>query len=106
MLAMGVLTYVALSDQGILGASGWADVLGFVAAISAGLLFFGWVLDNSKLNMSGLMIAFFIWGFRFWAVLLVNGPSVFNRELPYLTLAWMIVTGGAWLLERSVSRED
>jgi len=101
MNTMLVLAFVAWVDIGVLGNSIWADILGLFAFSIAVVFGLAWFKKSQTLAEWALTGAFFVWGFRFWAILLVRGESAFTSEGWYLAFLWTVLAGGSWLLERS-----
>jgi hypothetical protein len=98
---MILIAVIAIIDLGVLGDSRWGDVIGSFAMVVAALFILAWVRNSQTLAEWALMGSFFIWGFRFWGIILVQGWHTFQLEGWYLSIMWMILAGGSWLLERS-----
>lgn len=101
MLTMFLLGIYSILDIGVLGSSQWGDLVGGLAFIVAGLSMLAWIKNSQEFAEYALLGAFFIWGFRFWAIALIHGWGTFSQEGWYLSVMWMILSGGSWLLERS-----
>ena len=101
MNTMIILGCLSIFDAGILGSSRWADILGGLAFIVAGSFMTAWVANSQILAEWALLGAFFVWGFRVWAIMLTNGWATFSSEGIYLSFLWILLAGGSWLLERS-----
>ena len=101
MNTMRILGWIGVNDNGVLGNSMWADVISAIAFSVAGIFVLGFIRISQRLAEWALIGAFFVWGIRFWAIILVNGFEVFTREGAWLALCWMLLAGGSWLLERS-----
>jgi hypothetical protein len=101
MFTMILIGTVATIDLGVLGDSLWSDVIGSMAFITAIFFIIAWVKNSQTLAEWALLGAFFIWGFRFWGIVFVQGWHTLALEGWYLSLLWMILAGGSWLLERS-----
>lgn len=98
MLLLGI---ISILDLGVLGRSMWSDVLGALAFGVAGTFMIGWFSNSQLISEWALIGAFFVWGFRFWALILLYGWKAFESEGVYLSLLWLLLAGGSWLLERS-----
>lgn len=98
MLLLGI---ISILDLGVLGRSMWSDVLGALAFGVAGTFMIGWFSNSQLISEWALIGAFFVWGFRFWALILLYGWKAFESEGVYLSLLWLVLAGGSWLLERS-----
>lgn len=101
MMTMLVIAYIALTNTGILGPSVYADLLGAAAVVVALLFAWAWWATSQEIAEWALLLAFFLWGFRFWAVIFVLGDDALRIEGFYLSFLWMLLSGGSWLLERS-----
>jgi hypothetical protein len=101
MNTMLILGEIGITNNGALRDSMWADVIGMVS-FGVAILFIVAFIKNSQRGAEWALIgAFFVWGVRFWALILVNGLEAFTREGAWLALCWMMLAGGSWLLERS-----
>jgi hypothetical protein len=101
MMTMLLLGIYSILNIGVLGASQWGDVIGGMAFGVAGLSVIAWWKNSQSMAEYALLSAFFIWGFRFWGIVLVQGWDAFKLEGWYLSIMWVILSGGSWLLERS-----
>jgi type IV secretory pathway VirB3-like protein len=103
MLTMLIIAWAAIVNVGVLGASVWADVLLVLTVGVAALTMVAWVRNSQRLTERALLSAFFVWGIRFWLVVLVADNPVSTEGL-YLSVCWMIVAGGSYLLEKTDPR--
>lgn len=101
MNSMLILGWGGFTENGILGTSLWGDVIGVVAFGTAAISVTAFFKRNQRWAEFALIGAFFVWGVRFWALILLNGLSVFWREAVWLSACWMLLAAGSWLLERS-----
>lgn len=101
MLSMIVITAFAFADLGVLGASVYADFLGGLSLGVGGMFGIAWVIRSQSLSEWALIGAFFVWGIRFWVIILVQAGHGLVTEGWYLSFLWMLLAGGSWLLERS-----
>lgn len=101
MNTMLILGFVAITDKGLLQDSEWADIIGLIALGVAIIFIVGFWRFSQKLNEYALIGAFFVWGVRFWGILLTQGVDGFSKEAGYLAIMWMLLAAGSWLLERS-----
>lgn len=101
MNTMLILGWIGITDNGTLGDSEWADVVGSIAFAVAALFIFSFIKVWQKGAEIAILGAFFVWGVRFWALLLVNGPDEFTHEPIWLSGCWILLAGGSWILERS-----
>lgn len=101
MNTMFLLGILSILDLGVLGRSMWSDVLGALAFGVAGTFMIGWFSNSQLISEWALIGAFFVWGFRFWALILLYGWKAFESEGVYLSFLWLLLAGGSWLLERS-----
>lgn len=101
MNTMLILGYIAIADNGILGDSEWADVVGMIAFGVAFLFILGFYKFSQTLAEWALLGAFFVWSVRLWAIIITQGWDVLTRESGFLALMWALLAGGSWLLERS-----
>ena len=100
MLSMIVIGWAAYEDLGILDGSKWADVLA-IFALSVCLLFtYAFVANSQRVAEWGLVGAFFVWGIRFWLIMILSDDPL-RAEGLWLSGAWMVVAGGSFLLERT-----
>jgi hypothetical protein len=90
VMAMGVLGYAGFSDTGILDGSEWSDAIGFFGVSVGVLLLYGMITENRDARKVALLAAFFIWLWRFFAVLFI--AKSYSEGL-WLSLAWAIVAG-------------
>lgn len=103
MMSMFVIAAFAAADLGVLGDSVWADFLGGFA-LAVGVLFaIAWYVRSQIVSEWALLGAFFVWGIRFWVIILVQTNHSLVTEGWYLSFLWMLLSGGSWLLERSDS---
>lgn len=78
------------------------DTVGIVAVVASMLLFISWWVRSDRAAEWGLLLACGVWTYR--AILYMEEGEA--GRLPAwvngfgLSVAWMIGTGGAWLLER------
>jgi hypothetical protein len=101
MFTMFLLSIYSLIDVGVLGTSAWGDIIGAMAFSVACLSILAWFENSQRLSEYALLGAFFIWGFRFWGIILVQGWNTFFTEGWYLSFMWVLLAGGSWLLERA-----
>lgn len=101
MNTMLILGWIAITDNGVLGESEWADLTGGVALSVAALFIISFVKLSQRGAELALVGAFFVWGVRFWTLILASGPEIFLHESVWLAGCWMLLAGGSWLLERS-----
>jgi hypothetical protein len=99
-ISMCVIAWAAFTDVGVLDGSRWADLLGLGAFTVAGTLFVAWYKRSQSLAEAGLLMSFFVWVTRFMLVILV-GNNPISQEGLWLSLAWVVISGGAYLLERA-----
>lgn len=105
-ITMLILGAFSIADLGILGASEWSDFLGGAAFAVACVFAGAWWTRSQAAAEWALLGAFFAWGIRLWAILLVQGWHSFSTEGLYLSLAWLILAGGSYLLERADPAAD
>jgi len=98
-ITMLVLFWSSAVNIGPTGDSPWGDVLGGMAVGTFLLLVLGWVRRSQSTNELGLAAAFYIWGIRVWLDALLDPMPLRNSGI-YMAVCWMIVSGGAYLLER------
>lgn len=98
MILLGVFSIL---DLGVLGISIWSDVVGGMAFFVAASFMIAWLSNSQTISEWALIGAFFVWGFRFWALILIYGWNSFVSDGVYLSLLWLLLAGGSWLLERS-----
>lgn len=103
MLTMLIVAWAAIVNVGVLGASVWADALLVLTTGVAALIMVAWVKNSQRLTEWALLAAFFVWGIRFWLVVLVADNPISEEGL-YLSVCWMIVAGGSYLLEKTDPR--
>lgn len=101
MSGMILLGVFSILDLGVLGTSLWSDVVGGMAFFVASSFMIAWLSNSQTISEWALIGAFFVWGFRFWALILIYGWNSFVSEGAYLSLLWLLLAGGSWLLERS-----
>lgn len=101
MNTMFILGWIGISNNGALGNSFWADFVAVFSFVVAALFVVGFIKVSQKLAEYALIGAFFVWGVRFWALILVRGTETFGKEAIWLAACWMLLAGGSWLLERS-----
>lgn len=101
MNTMLILGWIGATNNGALGDSAWADVTAAIAFAVAILFALGFIKVSQRLAEYALIGAFFVWGVRFWALILVGGTPTLAREAVWLSACWMLLAGGSWLLERS-----
>lgn len=99
MLTMFLLGIYSILDIGVLGSSQWGDLVGGLAFIVAGLSMLAWIKNSQEFAEYALLGAFFIWGFRFWAIALIHGWGTFSQEGWYLSVMWMILSGEVGFLK-------
>jgi hypothetical protein len=98
---MFIIGTLAIFDLGVLLDSRWGDVIGGMAFVVALFFIYAWYKNSQTLAEWALIGAFFIWGFRFWAIIILNGWNVVSTEGWYFSACWMLLAGGSWLLERT-----
>lgn len=98
MILLGILSIL---DLGVLGKSLWSDIIGGFAFCVAASFMIAWLSNSQKISEWALVGAFFVWGFRFWALTLLHGVNSLGSEGVYLSFLWLLLAGGSWLLERS-----
>ena len=98
MILLGILSIL---DLGVLGKSLWSDIIGGMAFCVAGCFMIAWLSNSQTISEWALIGAFFVWGFRFWALILLHGVNSLGSEGVYLSFLWLLLAGGSWLLERS-----
>lgn len=101
MNTMLVIGFVSLVDVGVLGDSLWSDVLGGVACVAVGVFGVGWAYNSQRISEWALLLAMFVWGSRFWAIVFVHGWDCIKQEGLYLSFLWVLLAGGSWMLERT-----
>jgi hypothetical protein len=101
MNTMFVISWVAVTNAGVLHDSIWGDILGAFSFVIAVAFFYAWYKASQRYAEWAMLAAFGVWGFRFWAIILINGTTAFSSESAYLSLLWMLLAGGSWLLERA-----
>jgi hypothetical protein len=101
MNTMLILAWIGFTNNGALKDSLWADVAGGIALSVAFLFVYSFYKVWQRGAEFALIGAFFVWGIRFWSLVLVGGPEVLLHESAWLALCWILLAGGSWLLERS-----
>lgn len=101
MLTMIFIGVVAFTNIGLLGSTELGDILGGMAFSTAALFIVAWVRASQIVAEWALMASIFVWGFRFWAIILTYGWGSFKTEGLYLSFFWMILAIGSWFLERA-----
>jgi hypothetical protein len=101
MNTMLILAYIGATNNGALRDSAWADVVAVLSMVVAILFVVGFIKVSQRLAEWALIGAFFVWGVRFWALILVDGGLRLGQESVWLAACWMLLSGGSWLLERS-----
>lgn len=101
MCGMILLGVFSILDLGVMGTSLWSDAIGGMAFFVASSFLIAWLSNSQTVSEWALVGAFFVWGFRFWALILLNGWNSFGSEGVYLSFLWLLLAGGSWLLERS-----
>jgi hypothetical protein len=104
-LYTGMLTYFVLSDQAIgqLLDGPIGEFIGVAAAVTTGLLWWGWWAYNNKAMTHGLLLSA--------ATIAAISGSIFAENGLTSPSAWLavplvIASAGAWLLEITDDRED
>ena len=100
-LAIAMLSIFAanIDDLGILDGSQWGDFLGGLA-LAVGVMFFaGWLANSQQLNEWALLSSFWVFSVRLWLIIFILPTHGIGEEL-WLDLAFMIISGGAFLLEK------
>ena len=101
-MTMVCLFVFNLFDRDLIGDRQVGDVLGGFCLAVATLFCCAWVTRSQVLVRAGLLGACFVWTGRFWlAVLMV--PAPFTVLGTWLSIAWAVATGGAYLLEHADS---
>lgn len=98
MLLVGI---VSILDIGVLKDSLWSDVIGAIAFGVFGIFSVSWWFRSQIIGEVALLGAFFVWGCKFWIILLMYGDSSFRKESFWLSLLWSLLAAGSWLLERA-----
>lgn len=101
MITMIIIGVLAIFDLGVMKNSLWGDVIGAMAFTVVGFFVYAGYKNSQTLAEWALIGAFFIWGFRFWAISIIQGWNTFTTEGWYFAACWMLLSGGSWLLERS-----
>lgn len=87
--------------------SGQVGSLGFVVGTAAlasfVLLFAGWWLKSERFMQYGLLLSAGLFAARAAFLFMDVGPL---KVQPWLSLCWVIASGGAWLLERYSGRRN
>lgn len=100
MLTMLTISWAAWSDAGLLGAAVGADFLGIAAGSVGLLLFTAWWRRSQRLAEWGLLMAFAIWFFRTFLVVMLNWGNA-PTDGWFLSLSWVLVAGGSYWLEKA-----
>ncbi len=101
--SMLVIAWAAYTNSGVLDGSDWADLLGGGAMVTFVVFAIAWWHRSQRIAELGLLLAFFMWTTRFWLVVLVN-PGGVSYEGMFLSLGWMLIAGGSYLLEKTDER--
>ena len=97
--SMIIIAWAAFDDVGVLDGSRWADALGVGAIAVSGILVAAWWKNSQQWAEIGLAAAFFLWTTRFLLILLVNNNPITQEGL-WLSLGWVVIAGGSYLLEK------
>lgn len=106
MTTMFIIGAFSIADAGVLGESEWSDVLGGMGFTIGAVFLSAWWTRSQYIAEMALLGAFFVWGLRFWGIIFVQGAHSFRTEGFYLSLCWMLLAGGSWLLERADPRPE
>jgi len=97
--AMLAIFAANVDDLGILDGSQWGDFLGGMAIAVAILFITGWGLNSQHLTEWALIGAFWVFSVRFWLILFIAKDHGIG-EPAWLDLAFMMIAGGSYLLEK------
>jgi hypothetical protein len=100
MWSLLVVAWAAFTNQGVLDGSDWADALGGGSIVVASMFMTGWWKNSQRMAEWALLSAFYIWAVRFFLVVLVANNPI-SQEGLWLSIGWMIVSGGSYLLEKT-----
>lgn len=97
-VALLIIWPSAITNEGVLDGSIWGDFIGWSAFAIAGIMTWAWWKSSQRVTEIGLQLVFALMIFRFFGSLLVNQSWT---QAGTLSIAWAIVAGGSFILERS-----
>jgi hypothetical protein len=98
-----------LTNSTALSLTTYGDGIGWLSLLAAVMLTYGWAFRSDRVAMWGLLVSVWVWAFRASFYLLPFGTH-FTAGTRWasgvLSVAWVVGSGGAWLLERAEIRHQ
>jgi len=103
--SMFVIAWAAFTNVGVLDGNSLADLLGGAALAVAFVFGLAWWHKSQWMAELALLMAFVIWGMRFWLIVFVAGNGISTEGL-WLSAGWAVIAGGSYLLEKTDTRRS